>query len=340
MTPSVFAAGGVTLDCVVEADGTVHLDRLGGNAVHAAGGAKLFAASAGVVGRVPADFPGQIFASIAESGLDAKGLARVPDTRASAEWFFNRADGAREDRLHADSAEFAAFAGGSARLDESACARWIAHLRASSTGRTGFAAFRAAHPVRVADVPHEYWRARGVHLGANAMAETLDLARAAKARGLVVTLDPGFRAAEYDAAYLDAVLATVDAFLPSEKELAALRPGVDPARALIELAGTSSAIVALKRGAAGAWAIGPGGVLRVAPGLQVAARDPVGAGDSFCGAFLSALAEGTGLDMALRRGVVAGACAVESTGALALLSVASATRDSRLAQTSVEVRSA
>lgn len=339
MTPEVFAAGGVTLDCVVEADGTVHLDRLGGNAVHAVAGARLFAAPAGIVGRVPEDFPAPVRAAIAGEGLDTRGLASVPGTRASPEWFFNRADGRREDHLHADSAEFASFAGGASRLDAGARESWIAHLRASATGRTGFAAFRAAHPVRVADVPDAYWHARGVHLGANAMAETLDLARAAKARDLVVTLDPGFRASEYDAAYLDAVLATVDAFLPSDKELAALRPGVPALVALAELAARGGAIVALKRGAAGAWAIGADGALRASPGLQVAARDPVGAGDSFCGAFLTALVEGAGLDIALRRGVVAGACAVESTGALALLSVAPATRDTRFAKTSVEVRS-
>jgi pfkB family carbohydrate kinase len=337
VTPEVFAAGGVTLDCIVAADGAVLLDRLGGNAVHAAAGARLFAESAGVVGRVPADFPVAVFGSIAEAGLDARGLARVPGTRAAAEWFFNRADGGREDRLHADAAEFAAIFGAAARLDDGARARWIGHLRATAPGRTGFAEFRAANPVRVSDVPDEYWRARGAHLGANALPETLELARAAKARGLVVTLDPGFRAGNYDAAYLDAILATVDAFLPSEKELAVLRPGIDPARALAELAARGPAIVALKRGAAGAWAIGPGGARHEVPGLAVVARDPVGAGDSFGGAFLSALVHGVGLDAALRRGAVAGACAVESTGALALLGIAPDLRDGRFAQTSVKV---
>lgn len=335
MTPEIFAAGGVMLDCVVEADGTVHVDRIGGNAVHAAAGARLFTASAGIVGLVPASFPD--LAAIAAAGLDVEGIRRVPGAHAQAEWFFNRADGAREDRLHADAAEYRAFADGAGHLSDDARARWIAHLRASAAERTGFAEFRAAHPVRTDDVPATYWRARGAHLGANEPAATLALARAAKAHGLVVTLDPGFRAAAYDAAYLDAVLDTVDAFLPSEKELDSLRPGVPHAAALAELAGRGRANVVLKRGAAGAWVIGQDGVRLEAPALPARARDPVGAGDAFCGGFLSALAVGAGLEAAMRRGVVAGACAVEVSGADALARVDTTTRDLRLSQTSVRI---
>ncbi|MFN7192386.1 MAG: PfkB family carbohydrate kinase, partial [Rhodospirillales bacterium] len=82
-----------------------------------------------------------------------------------------------------------------------------------------------------------------------------------------------------------------------------------------------------------------GAILRLADGrfveaaaLDVAARDPVGAGDAFCGGFLSARIEGYDGEVALRRAVVAGAFAVEAIGIAHLLGADSSLRDQRLAR--------
>lgn len=332
MTIRAFAAGGVIVDCIVEADGTLHSDELGGNALHAAAGASLFLDRVGIVGRVPASYPLAALVKVAGERFDRTGIRVEPDTEALPEWFFHKADGSRIDHLHAAPAEMASLGLAGPVLASADVDRWRAHLERKAQGRRSYSAFRALHPVRPIDIPSAYWQARGMHIGANAVTEMLACAAAARAAGLVATLDPGFQATHLGRAELDAILANVDAFLPSEKELAALRPGLAPRAALADIAGTSLTLVGVKLGVAGALLRLPDGLFIEAAALDVAARDPVGAGDAFCGAFLSARVEGADGETALRRAVVAGAFAVEAIGIAHLLGADRTLRDRRLGQ--------
>ncbi len=320
MSPEIFAIGGAIVDNVVGADGTLTLDLLGGNALYAAAGARLFAPRVGAVARVPEDYP--LSRAIAELGadLDLRGLRVEPGAHATPEWFFNAPDGARRDHLHGPGSLLRAHGLPIDRLSADDTAALIALLEARADEADGYAAFRKRHPVRAADVPPPWWGARGVHLAANAVPEMLACARAARAARLRVTLDPGFRAAELDAAVLGEILDLVDAFLPSAKELAVLRPGLGDAAALAELGAGRSCLVGVKRGADGALLRLPGdGTIRAMPAPDATARDPVGAGDAFCGGFLTALVDAAGPDEALRRATLAGARAVETSGVAGLL---------------------
>jgi hypothetical protein len=331
LTVRAFSIGGVIVDCIVEANGTLHLDQLGGNALHAAAGACLFLDRVGVVGRVPATYPLDALAETAGGRLDLSGIGVEPDTHAQPEWFFHKADGSRVDHLHAVTAEMAGLGLAGPVLTPEEAARWRTHLENTAQGRTGYGVFRALHPVRPSDIPRTYWQARGMHIGANAVAQMVACSAAAHAAGLIATFDPGFQAANLGRAELDALLSHVDAFLPSEKELAVLRPGLGPHAALADIAGTSRAFVGVKRGAAGTILRLPDGRFVEAAALDVAARDPVGAGDAFCGGFLSARTEGYDGETALRRAVVAGAFAVEANGIAHLLGADHSLRDQRLA---------
>jgi ribokinase len=331
LTPRAFTIGGVIVDCIVEADGTLHLDQLGGNALHSAAGARLFLDRVGVVGRVPANHPRATLHEIAGRALDLAGIRVEPGTSAAPEWFLHHADGSRVDHLHADASELAALGLKGPRLSASDVARWRVHLERLAATTHGYSAFRARHPARPEDVPDEYWQAAGIHIASNAQEQMLACARAARAKGLRVTADPGFQAARLDRARLAALLAEVDAFLPSEKELAQLRPGLAREAALADLAAGTTAIVGVKRGADGATIRLANGRFVSMPAVPVAARDPVGAGDAFCGAFLSALVDGVGAVSALERAIVAGAFAAEATGVARMLNADRALRDRRIA---------
>lgn len=332
MTVRAFAVGGVIVDCIVEASGMLHLNQLGGNALHAASGARLYLGHVGVVGRVPATYPQDALAATVDGRLDLAGIRVESAARAEPEWFFHNTDGTRVDHLHAAPAEMGELNLAGPVLTPAETARWRKHLETTAPGRTGYGAFRALHPVRPDDVPRAYWQARGMHIGANAVQQMLSCAAAAHAAGLIATLDPGFQAANLGRGELDAILGHVDAFLPSEKELAMLRPNLGQHAALVDIAGASRALIGVKRGAAGALLRLPDGRFVEAAALDVAARDPVGAGDAFCGGFLSALADGLDGEAALRRAVVAGAFAVEAIGVAHLLGADRGLRDRRLAQ--------
>lgn len=318
MTPVLFTAGGATLDCIITAEGALALNELGGNAVHSAVGAALFGVRVGIVARVPAGWPVE---TVAEAGLLVGGV-RIEDVPMPApEWFFYRADGSRCDRLHATAAEAEAFGIIGNYVPQERARAWEEHLR-TRTPPAGFAAFRAAHPVGPEHVPSSWWSARGVHVGPGRSETQLALARAARGRGLVVTLDPGFTARDLAPDLLTALLSSCDVFLPSEAELSALRPGLSPAEAVVSLGRPDGPVILAKLGAAGALLLEPGtgSPLRLSP-LPVIAADPTGAGDAFAGGLLSGLVAGETVRAAALRALVAGATAAERPGALAPLSL-------------------
>ena len=72
-------------------------------------------------------------------------------------------------------------------------------------------------------------------------------------------------------------------------------------------------------GASGAEALRDGQVIVRTPAPVITVVDTVGAGDAFCGAFTSVLAEGGSLEEAMRWGCAAGAFAATRNGVQASL---------------------
>jgi sugar/nucleoside kinase (ribokinase family) len=133
--------------------------------------------------------------------------------------------------------------------------------------------------------------------------------------GVAISIDPNIRTELMaDAGYLDVVrrLVGIAAYvLPSDADAPLLWPG----RAFADWAGelSSAKVVALKRGENGAIALSGGTVTEV-PARQVDVVDPTGAGDCFCGTFVTLLAGGMAAPDALARAVAAGTLAVTALG--------------------------
>lgn len=144
-----------------------------------------------------------------------------------------------------------------------------------------------------------------------AIAEVCDGLHAA---GVAISIDPNIRTELMaDAGYLEVVrrlIGMAEYVLPSDADADLLWPGVgfaDWAAAL------PARVVALKRGDKGAVALAGGAVVEM-PAYAVEVVDPTGAGDCFCGTFVTLLAGGMAVDGALRRAVAAGALAVTALG--------------------------
>lgn len=323
MSPDLLAAGGVTVDNIVTADGRVFPEQLGGNAVHAAVGAALWRISVGIAGRVPADFPVALLSDLSGSGLFCDALWHEAASAPMQEWFFHGSDGSRRDHLHATTAEARAAGIVDQPIDGAVLAAWEQRLACRPARAETFAAFRRAHAVTPETIPEHAWPMRGLHVGPGEPEAMLALARAGRARGLTVTLDPGFAAGRFGHAFLDAVLETVDVFLPSEKELAVLFPDVAPQTALRELSARAGCHVCAKFGSDGALLIERGAATMMhVPTVPVLAIDPVGAGDAFAGGLLAALVSGAGLVVAACSGAVSASFTVATVGALAPLAAA------------------
>lgn len=318
MAPDLVTVGGLTVDHVIAADGTVALDQAGGNGAYSAVGALLWCDRVGLVSQAVASYPRAVLDRLEAGGIDLGGVAWADARLTSGNWFIYDHAGRRDEGLASAPGELAAAGFPTDRLNPAQVAAWRARLHARPTppGELSYSQFRVAHPLTPDQVPDRFLRARGVHLAPSqpgVMAAMLD--RFAPS-GMTVIADPGWQLAEHRLEALAPILARLDAFLPSEVELAAFVPGLGPEAALAVLAGHCPGAVAVKLGPRGVlvWDRAAGAPVTV-PTAPAATLDPTGAGDGFSGGFLAGLVETGDPVMAARFGALSAARIVERFGA-------------------------
>lgn len=311
----ILTTGGVIRDSVITADGRVSLEQMGGNAVYSAVGARLWSDRVALAGNIAANYPEALLDRLRAAGIGCDGIDRAPEEVSETEWFLNNADGSRVDHLYAPSQVFQAF-GFAEPLDAEDRARFLSRLKTRTPEGLGFGALRQLYPVSVDQALRAAPGPRIVHLAPENLSAQAELIAAFRARGAILSLDPGSSGAQ-SPHEIETLAGQVDIFLPSQKELAAMRPGLSPAAALKDLGRTTSAVLAVKIGAEGALLLDrdTDRIVHV-PALEVDAPDPVGAGDAFCGGFAAGYLAGRDVRHAAACGTVSASFAVGGFGAL------------------------
>jgi sugar/nucleoside kinase (ribokinase family)/fructoselysine-6-P-deglycase FrlB-like protein len=297
MPVPVIIIGNLTIDDVIQADGSSQMGTLGGNSAHAAAAALTWVRDVGVVARCGADFPAAALSRLREAGADTGGIRPV-DGPTVRNWVIYEADGSRT---------------------------WVYR---TPRGRGAEVAPRPG------DIPGA-WLDRGpanpvapvVHVAAMPLAAATAIVRSIRERaaGAVITLDthedwrPGDDV--LDAARL------VDVFVPSRAELTELAGCDDPERATDGLLAAGVRCVVVKLGGDGALVARPGSPPAWVPAAPAEVVDPTGAGDSFCGGFAAGLALGDDAVEAAWRGAVTAAAAIGAAGSLRLLDRGGLARD-------------
>ena len=145
----------------------------------------------------------------------------------------------------------------------------------------------------------------------------MNLTREIDKSGGKITCDPNARPELMrDAAVTTAlydVMARSYCLMPSTSDLGFLFPGASEEEAIEKMLKMKPEVVVLKRGAGGASVVSNGDRFDF-PGHAVEEIDPTGAGDCFCGTFVSMLAQGTQLRDAGQMANAAGAIAVTRLG--------------------------
>jgi len=143
---------------------------------------------------------------------------------------------------------------------------------------------------------------------------------AADERSVPVSFDPNFRrrlwSADDAAPIMRALAARATIILASEREAEWLSRHQGYAAAADWFLSQGAQIVAIKRGANGAWVTARSGSFDVPPLAVTAPVDPVGAGDAFDAGFLSRWLRGDGLEICGRYGAALGAACVRAAGDL------------------------
>jgi len=165
----------------------------------------------------------------------------------------------------------------------------------------------------------DFMHVSGSALGDKRMRDNiLGLCTALKAAGAKISFDPNIRKElASESSYFDVVrelTAMASIFLPSDDDAEALYPGRALSDFGAELCARGADYVVLKRGDKGAEGLSRSGETANLPAHKVDVRDPTGAGDCFCGTFVSLIASGAGFADAMRRANAAGALAVTEIG--------------------------
>ncbi len=299
--PGLIVLGQITVDHVVPARPGRWRIQLGGNALYAAAGARLWLdpERIGVVTRVGAGCPLD-----PKTLLERAGIANVSITTIGreqlVEWILYEEDGSRRSLPRNEALR---TAGGER---SGANPAYLAHLEAQSPA--------------VSDVPPHWLPAKAAHLAPQVRSRHAHAVAALTSQVEFLSVDPSphyTRALSVEG--LARLLGSVHALLPSEQELSHLVTHDEWDALAAKLVQAGFGEVVLKLGEAGAWLCRRQEKPAPVPALSVEARDPTGAGDAFCGAYTACRSQGlTPLDSAWRAAVAA-AMVVECEGAEAAL---------------------
>ncbi len=316
MEKRILTIGGIREDYCITHDGRVINGALGGNAIYAAVGAKLWAEQVSVLGRVGSNFPAAWFDDLRAAGIDASAVLVLPEP--------------------IPCVTFYAYLNPETRVDTSPGIHYarlglplpkpLVGYTSSTIGqdeRNSFAPL-AIRPNDLISLPGTI---QAAHLApADYLTHSL-VPYALRQRGTKwITLDPSVRYMNPSFRHeLPTLLRGLDAFLPSEQE----------ARSYFAIRWTDSWQMAEAFGEMGVRFVvikcGPRGALlwdRDAkarwqiPAYPSTVRDVTGAGDAFCGGFLAGLIETEDPLEASLWGSAAASLVVEGSGALYALDAA------------------
>ena len=340
MTPAspFLAVGNCTLDDVVTPDGTISPRQLGGNAVYAAVGMRLWGVDVSIVSVVGSDYSSEWLERLAGAGIDISAVVRIEEPHLLRSRAFYFADGSRTDRVEEARSTLPVHTGDIIDLE-------------SEYADTGSPLHRRIWPSFCPDLSQWADLARHacfVHLAPGPLpCSRANAAFLKRLRGEDVVVSFDWPWWDWDReAQIDAnLLRNIDFLLPSIEELAIHADAVFEADS-----GTEKQQGHIFEAAQQLLALGPQGFgvkmgargMRLLlqgqedwsqiPAYSTEAVDPTGAGDAFCGGFLVGLAHtGSPLQAALY-GAVSASFIIEDFGVLHALNVEPAQAHSRLRQ--------
>ncbi len=288
-SPRLVCLGNLTIDDLVLPEGPPILGCIGGDALYGVLAARLWEPSSEMVAPVGSDFPPEILARIEASGLSLSGLRPCASNTLHNRIDYQR-DGSRNWTLFSTEDDF--------------------HRLSPQPD----------------DIPADFRNAEAFLVLAMTLAAQEILVRHLRATtNAIIALDPQEDYIVGNEAALRRLIAQADIFMPSAEEARRLLGHEDWTTAARTFAAWGPGVVVVKLGSQGClvydkvrdreW--------RVAA-VPTAVKDPTGAGDCFCGAFLASfLHDRDDLGAAARAGAAAASLAVEGYGAEPMFSVTS-----------------
>jgi sugar/nucleoside kinase (ribokinase family) len=332
MNPTFIIAGHLHRDYLLSAQGRSQVDVPGGNILYAACGLGVWETGIGLLGRVGEDYPREWLRSFEKRSWDTRGIHISTEAL--------------------DLRYFQAIQEGQA-VQYTDPVAWFARLglpfpksllgyQPPVDAKDDLKTSNPASP-RPDDIPSDYLNARSVHLcPLDYVSATRLTSTFRQASVTSLTLDPSAAymsgKSHYDVRIL---LGGLTAFLPSEEELRGLFWGqTDDLWQMVEALGEFGCeFIVVKRGARGQMLYDTVSKKRwEVPAYPAHLVDATGAGDSFCGGFLSGYQKTYDPLQAVLHGSVSASLTIEGTGAFHALETLPGLAQARLESVAGMVR--
>jgi ribokinase len=318
-------AGQPKREYILPPTGRPLLDAPGGNLLYTAAGAALWTSGIGLLGRVGEDYPRDWLRDLDRRGFDARGIHVIPGVL-DLRLFLAYGDGFTPQRSNPVS-HFA-------RRQMSFPKALLGYQPPDETS-TGISKIAPNSP-HLTDIPEDYPFAKSLHLCALDYMTQSRLIGAFKLGAVAsVTLSPS--PSYMTPRYLDQLRPLVQgltAFIPSEQELRALFWGrTHDLWEMAEAVGSFGCeFVVVKCGAKGQLLLDVVGKKRwEIPAYSSRIADPTGAGDVFCGGFMTGYRQSFDPLEAVLYGNVAASLSLEGSGAFYVLEVLQGLAQARVA---------
>ena len=330
------AVGNCTLDDVVTPDGRISPRQLGGNAVYAAAGMRLWGVDVSLVSVVGADYPSAWLEQLSAAGIDISAITRISEPHLLRSRAFYFPDGSRTDRVDEARALLPDRAGD------------IIDLESEYTD-TGSPLHRRIWPTFCPDLSHweiKAQKAAFAHFAPGPLPCSRNNAAFLKQRRagqVTISFDWPWWDWDQEGQVDAALLRNIDYLLPSIEELALHADAAisekergehsdghvfEAARRLLDYGPKG---VGVKMGARGMRLLLNGEQdWRQVPIYPAQVVDPTGAGDAFCGGFLVGLSRTGDPVRACLHGAVSASFIIQEFGVLHTLQVDTATANARL----------
>ncbi|HBY95317.1 MAG: PfkB family carbohydrate kinase [Ardenticatenaceae bacterium] len=268
------------IDDIVLPDGRTFMNTLGGAGMHALVGMRVWADRLGYMATVGSDFDPAHRTALARLGIDLRGLVERAGCRTPRAWQLFEPDERRIEIFRTDAAEF------------ERC------------------------KVKFEDIPADYLKARGFHLHWGTLEELESLVSRLRATNATLRLvwEPSPAHLDQPRDSFEAVLHQLDLFSPSLDEAQRITGCDEPGEMVATFLKWGAPCVALRMGARGSLVQTATGESWQIPAVPATIVDVTGAGNSYCGGFLTGL--GAGLDPleAALRATVSASFALEQFG--------------------------
>jgi ribokinase len=320
---TLICCGGLRTDYIIPPCGQPRLGQMGGNALYAAAGARLWQGSVAILARIGQNYPAPWLAEMEAFGFDTRGIRAIAGEQDHRTFYAYLDD---ETRVDTEPARHFARLG----LPLPAALHDYVHSTPGQDDPDHY------EPLAITPEDLEAYMQAGapappicLHIAPISIRTQRLLPRAARRLNVsLISVDPGERAMRPAMRpYIEEILALVDVFMPSAQEaerfFADMPSIATPKQRLRWFAERGPQIAVLKLGSAGVlvyerasdrfWHV---------PAAPVKVVDVTGAGDAFCGGFIAGLTRFSDTAPAAVSGAVSASFAIEDYGLRSILAAA------------------